>query len=156
MKSANPFKVFHKSIIGLALTLVMVVPLLGYPASAKENEPIQVELDIFSGRENPYWELTPQEASQFARLLETLPESKGESSVREGLGYRGLIVTQAGKSIAGYDEILISNGLVVARKGNESRLFIDKDRLLEQWLFQTAKGRLEDSLYQQVSPVISH
>jgi hypothetical protein len=149
MKGRYSFKALAVRIISLALP-ILVASLLGYSTSAKGNEPMQVELDVFSGRPNPHWTLTSQEASEFVRLLRTLPQQKVEGSVKEGLGYRGLVVTGSEKSIAGYDEILISNGVVVARQGNESWQFTDKDRVLERWLFQTGRGELDDNLYNQI------
>lgn len=111
---------------------------------------MHVELDVFSGRPNPQWELTPQEAVEFLNLFRALLEHKVEGRIREGLGYRGFIVVEKEKSIEGYDEILICNELAVARRGRESRQFADKDRKLEQWLLQTGKGRLDSSLFQQI------
>lgn len=111
---------------------------------------MQVELDVFSGRPNPHWNLTPQEANEFVSLLQALPQTQVQGSIKEGLGYRGLIVTDPGQTIAGYDQIVISNGVVVARRDSQLRQFPDKDRHLERWLFQTGRGRLDLDLYRQV------
>ncbi|NJP08080.1 MAG: hypothetical protein HC866_00235 [Leptolyngbyaceae cyanobacterium RU_5_1] len=112
---------------------------------------MQVELDVFSGRPNPQWELTSQEAKEFVSRLEALPQHQGKSSVNEGLGYRGLIVTKPNENIEGYNEILISNGLVVAKQNDQSKQFTDQNRRLERWLFQTGKGQLDEALYKQIS-----
>lgn len=111
---------------------------------------MQVELDAFSGRPNPSWLLTPQEAEDFVLRFQSLPPHWGEGSVREELGYRGLIVAEAGQKIAGYDEIVVSNGVVEAKWDSQSRQFTDQNRELERWLFQTGRDRLEDELYRQI------
>ncbi len=111
---------------------------------------MQVELDVFSGRPNPHWNLTPQEAKEFISLLQALPQTQAQAEVKEGLGYRGLIVTDPDQTIAGYDQIVISNGVVVARRDSQLRQFPDKERRLERWLFQTGRGRLDLELYRQV------
>ena len=134
----------------LLLPLVSVI-LLGCSTLKPGYLKMQVELDVFSGRSNPHWDLTPQEAKEFSSLFKALLPSKGERSVKEGLGYRGLIVTESGQKIEGYDEIMVSNGVVVARWDSESKQFTDKNRGLEQWLFQTGRGRLDNELYRQVS-----
>ena len=71
--------------------------------------------------------------------------------MKEGLGYRGLIVTEPNETIAGYNEILISNGLVVANQNRQSKQFTDQNRRLERWLFQTGRGHLDQALYEQIS-----
>lgn len=112
---------------------------------------MQVEVDMFSGRPNPHWELTVQESQEFTQRFQSLSTDKGEGTVNEGLGYRGLIVRESGEEVEGDREIVISNGLVVARGNGKFQLFTDKNRSLEKWLIQTGKGRLEDELYHQIS-----
>ena len=49
-----------------------------------------VELDAFSGRPNPRWQLSESEAAELARLIADLQPAPGTSSLRPpGLGYRG-------------------------------------------------------------------
>ena len=149
MKRRNPFKVNSGTITGLFFSLTLVT-LLGCSIATPGGKKMQVEVDAFSGRPNPHWNLTPQEADEFVKLFQSLPQHKGEGSVKEGLGYRGLIVTKPGENIQGYNEILISQGLVVARRNSQSKQFTDKGRGLERWLFQTGRGRLDETLYQQI------
>lgn len=115
---------------------------------------MQVELDVFSGRPNPQWALTSQEADQFIKLLQALPQHQGEASTPEGLGYRGLIVTQPGETIDGYSQISIANSIVTVEHNGELEQLADKDRALEQWLFQTGKDELDATLYQQIGAQI--
>lgn len=112
---------------------------------------MQVEVDVYSGRPNPQWNLTSQQAKEFVSQFQGLPQHQGEGSVKEGLGYRGLIVTKQNETIEGYNEILISNGLVVAKQNRQSKQFTDQNRRLERWLFQTGRGHLDKALYEQIS-----
>lgn len=140
--------------IGLFFSLTLLL-LFGCFISASEGGKMQVEVDAFSGRPNPQWELTSQEADEFVGLFQALPQHGGEASVKEGLGYRGLRITKPGESDADYSEISISNGLVVARQSGQFKQFADQNRKLERWVFQTGKGRLDETLYQQISQQIN-
>ena len=84
---------------------------------------MRVELDTFSGRPNPTWALLPNEARAVRDILRTLPRSKQAGSVKRGLGYRGLIVTETGDEHGGYDEMVVSDGSVYARSGSKLRCF---------------------------------
>ena len=50
---------------------------------------MQVEIDLFSGRPNPTWELTAAEVSELKARLATLPTGS-PVAMPEVLGYRGL------------------------------------------------------------------
>jgi hypothetical protein len=52
-----------------------------------------VELDLFSGRENPRWRLEQQEEAEFAQLVELLQPTLGEIPEPPALGYRGFVVS---------------------------------------------------------------
>jgi len=112
---------------------------------------MQVEVDMFSGRLNPHWELTVPESQEFARRFQSLSAQKGEGLVNAGLGYRGLIVRETGEEVEGEPDIVICQGFVVAKRQGKSQLFTDRNRALEKWLIQTGEGRLDDVLYHQIS-----
>jgi hypothetical protein len=151
MKRPNPLL---QSISGKAKGLffsLTFLTLLGCVTPTSGGGRMQVELDAFSGRPNPHWDLTSQEAKEFISRFQALPQQQGKSSFEEGLGYRGLMVTQPNEDIEGYNEIQIANGLVVAKQNSQSKQFTDHNRSLERWLFQTGKGRLDEALYKQIS-----
>lgn len=150
MKQMAQLQIVPKQVMKVFIAVVFLA-LLGcvIPISGVENK-MQVELDAFSGRPNPYWTLTSSEARDFAIRFRSLPQYQGEGSVKEGLGYRGLIVTEPGQKIESYNAIVVSNGVVEARWDSQSRQFTDQNRELERWLFQTGRGRLDDELYRQV------
>jgi hypothetical protein len=143
-------KLFSGIATGLFFSLTPLT-FLGCVMPNSGDGEMQVEVDVFSGRPNPQWNLTSQEADEFVALFRTLPQQPKAGTVSEGLGYRGLIVTKPGESIEGYNEILISNQIVVARQNSQSKQFVDRDRRLERWLFQTGVDQLDPTLYQQLS-----
>jgi hypothetical protein len=53
---------------------------------------VLVELDAFSGRENPKWRLEATDTEEVRRLLSRLGVSSGEPAGPPGLGYRGFIL----------------------------------------------------------------
>jgi hypothetical protein len=150
MQRVHSFTTYLERIVGLVF-LMFLVTLLGCSVTALGDKKMQVEVDMFSGRPNPHWELTVQESQEFTQRFQSLSADRGEGTVNEGLGYRGLIVRESGEEVEGDREIVISNGLVVARGNGKYQLFTDKNRTLEKWLIQTGKGRLEDELYHQIS-----
>ncbi len=50
---------------------------------------MRVELDIFSGRPNPAWELDARTAATFATLLGSRPATTAATIEAPALGYRG-------------------------------------------------------------------
>ncbi|MEG4067675.1 hypothetical protein QUA42_10005 [Microcoleus sp. Pol11C2] len=150
MQRVYSFTTYPKRIMGLSF-LMFLVTLLGCSVTALGDKKMQVEVDMFSGRPNPHWELTVQESREFSQRFQSLSTHKGEGYVNDGLGYRGLIVRDSGEEVDGEREIVIYNGLAVTRGNGKSQQFTDKNRTLERWLIQTGEGRLEDELYHQIS-----
>jgi hypothetical protein len=132
------------------LSAAAVLPSRGR-ANFSEARLLQVEVDVYSGRPNPRWELSAQQAEEFSKMLRALPKRECDSALAQGLGYRGLKVTGSRLSQEGYTEIVISRGIVMMKEESRSQQFIDKDRALERWLLQTGKGKLEEKLYEYLS-----
>ena len=66
------------------------------PAMRPTADTVCVELDVFSGRPNPEWEVTGAEASNLLTLLGRLVEERAvhkEKLQSSPLGYRGLTLT---------------------------------------------------------------
>lgn len=131
-----------------------IVTILGCAVPTSGGEKMQVEVDVFSGRPNPQWTLTPPEAEQFIQQVQALPSEASGGVVKEGLGYRGLVVTKSDDRNENYTEISISNGLVITNKNGQLKRLVDQNRTLERWLFQTGRGHLENPLYQQIEQQI--
>jgi hypothetical protein len=113
---------------------------------------MRVELDIFSGRPNPAWELTEAESAEFLRRFRALPGAPaGQAVPDEGkLGYRGLIVTGDG-GIESFASIVVAGGVALGRKPSGSQVYLDKDQSLERWLVSAGRARLEPDVYNEVA-----
>lgn len=112
---------------------------------------MQVEVDVYSGRPNPVWDLSTQQSEEFLNRVRALPKRESDGALNDGLGYRGLKVTGSELSQEGYKEIVISNRIVAVQDENKSQQFTDENRALERWLLQTGKGKIEDELYEYLS-----
>lgn len=61
---------------------------------------LQVELDIFSGRRNPKWTLSPKEEKEFLDRITAEPQVMLPAAATNGrLGYRGYVVTAVSEDI---------------------------------------------------------
>lgn len=112
--------------------------------------PIEVVLDIFSGRPNPIWVLSGDQGKQWLSYMEALqPASEGDGPEPAGLGYRGILVkgfkhTKCGESVR------VFGGVVQCA----DRKYLDDGRQLEKWLLATAGPSLDDSLREIVEEQI--
>jgi hypothetical protein len=108
------------------------------------------ELDLFSGRPNPRWELTAEEGRELRARLSALPEAR-QGAILETLGYRGIVVTAPNGTGAGLLRITISAGVVLVEKPDGTRqYFVDRGRALERWVFETSRGRVDPEVYSAV------
>jgi hypothetical protein len=101
--------------------------------------PIEVEIDLYSGRPNPSFTLP--DAAEFRRRLAGLPPlPPAAGQVRDGLGYRGVRVTGAG---IGATEVVVSGGIVEIRDaaGGVTRC-ADPGRAFERWLVEAGSGQV--------------
>jgi hypothetical protein len=97
--------------------------------------PIEVELDVFSGRPNPKWSLGPLEETEFFERMSSLPAAAGSSFPEPpGLGYRGLNLRISGENEERDGRVYHG----VLRIGGE--LKTDLVFGLEKWLLETARS----------------
>lgn len=113
---------------------------------------MQVEVDVYSGRPNPRWDLSPHQAEEFRRLIGALPGSESGGAPADNLGYRGLIVRGGEPGAAGDEEFVIGGGMVWARGSRGgARQLADANRAVERWVLRTGAGLLEGELYEYLS-----
>lgn len=114
---------------------------------------MKVELDIFSGRPNPSWELSAAETEDFRKRLRALPrDQSGRSASGDNkLGYRGLIVTVSGGDAEPFERIVVSGGVALESGAGGAQTFLDQERALEQWLLDTGKSRLDADIYNEAA-----
>jgi len=93
---------------------------------------VSVELDIFSGMQNPAWTLRDAEAAEFQRRLESLPRASG-GRIANDLGYRGFVVR------AGATTALVQRETVQVTRDGDAHFRTDTGRELERWLLESGK-----------------
>jgi len=83
-----------------------------------------VELDVYSGRPNPAWKLTPAESAALAEILKDLPASQ-TAGAEGGLGYRGFVLSNPEREAGLPVRIRVCNGLVVFDEEGSPRSYRD-------------------------------
>lgn len=92
---------------------------------------VEIEVDLYSGRLNPRFALTPEQASEFGRRLAALPPADPAPAAEPGLGYRGLIVT----GLPGSTAVHVFAGRLTPSAGG---VRMDPGREVERWLLDLA------------------
>ena len=113
-----------------------------------DNRFMHVVLDIFSGRPNPNFILTPEQTMEFLEIISFLkPIEKNCTNQDGGLGYRGFMAEEKSNNSGTSKEFKIYNGKVKVVVGNDTvSIFEDKDYLLERWLLKIASDNVENDL----------
>src|SRR5690242_13956615 len=98
---------------------------------------MQVEIDLFSGRPNPTWELGSAESSEVLALIHGLPTCPSGPEP-EALGFRGFVLTDqnTGERIVSY------SGTVWRRSKAGATCFQDAARKLDRFLMTQARPQL--------------
>lgn len=105
-----------------------------------------VEADLFSGRPNPVWPLTPVEMAQLVeRVAGLAPADEAEPPGR--LGYRGLRfrLSARGREIASGASF---DGHLRFQDSVGPRHLADPGREVERWLLATGEGKIEPQVYE--------
>lgn len=103
---------------------------------------------MFQGKLDPSWLL---DASEIKQLTDAICRLPGTMSLRPKdaryLGYQGVVV-----QIDPVDTMLLYQGMAeIATNNNaEVRRFYDINRELEEWVFMTAQGRIDNAIFNQV------
>ncbi|MGY6025356.1 hypothetical protein [Streptomyces spinosirectus] len=103
---------------------------------------MNVEIDLYSGRRNPVFDLAPEAGEELMNRIAALPPAPPGAAPLQGLGYRGLRI--AGDLGATIMEIVVSGGVVVVRdRSGAERVFQDAGRSLERSLADLAGATLD-------------
>jgi hypothetical protein len=105
----------------------------------------KVELKIFSGRENPTWELSSEQTADFLLLVKDLPETDAKQRPG-GLGYQGFQVVLTAPRTKQKREISVFKGIVDDKSEKVEVHLSDKDKKLEKLLLQSGTSRLPSEL----------
>jgi hypothetical protein len=97
---------------------------------------VQVEIDIYSGRPNPNWELPAEAAAGLMARIAALPAA-APWTAPDQLGYRGTIVRSPSNRL--FHRIDVYRGLVKVELVDKSiKWHRDEHRTIEEWLLQGA------------------
>ncbi len=115
-------------------------------ARARRSKPLRVEIDAYSGRTNPSFDLPPSDAQELAKLLSNLPHAKG-GAPESGLGYRGFIIDNDAGFLPGLPpRVRVFAGRVIAEHGARADVY-DDIHSAEDWLKQRAARAGYGSLF---------
>ena len=96
-----------------------------------------VELDVYSGRPNPSWTLSRDDAARFERTVGALPPAP-PGVWANPLGYRGFVVTGPDGSV-----VRVHAGAVQISEGGSLTDRADPDQALERWLLSTGGAAID-------------
>ena len=111
---------------------------------------MKVELDIFSGRVNPSWVLTPEQASEFCDRLRRLQRTASARAISTGLGYRGFSLHDDSGCCDGWQRIRVYGEHVAAEAAGRVESRADPERSIELWLRDLAAAHIDPALLTHV------
>lgn len=115
---------------------------------------VTVTLHIFSGRPDPAWELSDEQALELADRLNKIPNTTllKPSGLAGSLGYRGFSVMAVREKLLD-PHIYIHGGIVDRERFDLNRITNNPD--LEEWLLGTAGEAISDDVKQVVQGELS-
>jgi hypothetical protein len=144
VRPANP-------VLALLVFLIGGQAMAEAPASASDAI-ATVTLDVYSGRPNPSWPLTPAQIGDLqARIKALSTPLAGEPDVPD-LGYRGVSVSIRGKAAA---DVSAARGAITVTQGGSVAKFQDTNRQLERWLVHTGDAQLSPDLLRMADSDLS-
>lgn len=119
----------------------MLTSLVSLAVATMCSAPVSIELDAFSGRPNPTWNLSQSQCTEIEQQIDQLPKTKELLPSPPGLGYRGVIIhyqNQQGvrESIRFYRGTVRSQRLQLQ----------DPDRLLEKRLLSIGEDLIDSNV----------
>ena len=101
------------------------------------SAPTRVELGIYSGRADPQWQLTAEQAQALDQLIAALPTQSGVPA-SGGLGYHGFSIIRSDTTQIAYQGTIGPSG----PKADTYR--VDATFSVERFLLDTGRGVLND------------
>jgi len=122
------------------------------------NMIFNVTLDVFSGRPNPTWVLTNEQAIFFLNNVYQIKPTTEilQNYLEKILGYRGFIVDEKGDKNLPLKRFDIYDGAIKVSSNDSSYILKDKDFQLEKWLLQTAYNHIDNDTFNFVKEDIAN
>jgi len=108
------------------------VPSAGPSASIEPAGAVSVVLGLYSGRSDPEWTLTAEQAATVGGLLAALPDSSGTPPVG-GLGYHGFTILLPGGALVAF------RGVVAPPGDGQRTVKVDPNQTIERYLLETSR-----------------
>lgn len=105
--------------------------------------PTDVILGLYSGRPDPEWALTNEQAATLDTLLATLRDGTGTPPVG-GLGYHGFTIVHAGRRMVAY------RGILAAPGDGPRAVKEDPNRSVERFLLETSRTHVTPDEFAEV------
>ena len=119
--------------LGLCLVAALMFAAACASTTAEVTNPLEIELDAFSGRPNPRWIASSERSATISHALSSLPAAPARPEP-DHLGYRGFILQQPGLHARVYE------GRVTVTANGTTRTFVDSAGI-EQQLIADASER---------------
>ena len=103
----------------------------------------RVELDMFSGRQNPQWQLSRGQAAEFESIVKSAQPASGRVAL-PALGYRGFVTQGADTSLRVYQGALLKD----EPQGDAAQKVGTIETNLDHWLLESGKQLLEHAVYE--------
>lgn len=103
----------------------------------------RVTLQVYSGRENPSWDLSEKQISDLLTLVGDLPKAE-PFTLPDNLGYRGFQVELTENAAEKTQEIVAYKGRVLYKSAEADKYFTDRERRLEMSLLNSADSLNEE------------
>ena len=114
-------------------------------STADHQARVSAELDVFSGRPNPTWDLPDAQVRELLRMLQDAQTSRAERPLGGvALGYRGLVLKITSDSHV--DTWRVSNGSIEFN----GQFFNDGGRRIEAYVVRT----MPDGMRSQFTPLL--
>lgn len=113
----------------------------------------RVTLRVYSGRENPSWNLSEKQISDLLALFGDLPKSEA-FTLPDNLGYHGFQVELTENAAEKTQEIVVYKGRILYKSAEADKYFTDPKRRLEMFLLNSADS-LNEELYKSVKDEVA-
>ncbi len=122
------------------------------PDSESKNRMAKVEVDVFSGRPNPSWELTTEESDELGKLIDSLPTADVINLPEGGLGFRGFIIygLELNRIDSNIRITVIDDVVSVYEVDGHRQDLYDKTKIVFNFLQRMSSAHLDTDLYKAI------
>ncbi|HET7464147.1 MAG TPA: hypothetical protein VFJ82_23015 [Longimicrobium sp.] len=128
----------------LGAAAIVLQPACKFPQPPKPV--VTAEADVYSGRVNPFWSVSGRDSVTLRQMVTALQPGSAAPEP-PGLGYRGIVVHNAGQLLARCYDLRVYRGAVAAQCETGARTLADPGRQVERFLAETGLKRADPAAY---------